>query len=70
MPKFNNFGRVGKIFKELNNIVKFKLEIRRFKNEKEEDDKNQFLFKKVKILHFYGSENLNLSQFQLSKKNL
>ena len=39
----------------------------RYKNEKEEDEKNQLLFEKVKILHLYGSENLNLPQFHLSK---
>ena len=43
------------------------LKKRRVKNEKEVE-KNQLLFEKVKILHFYWSENLDLLQFQLSKK--
>ena len=51
----------------MNNFVKFKSEKRRFKNEKEEEVKNQLLFEKVKISE-YWSENLNLSQFTLSKK--
>ena len=43
------------------------LKKRRVKNEKEVE-KNQLLFEKVKILHFYWSENLDLLRFQLSKK--
>ena len=41
-------------------LCKFEKKKKRFKNKKDED-------KKVKILHFYWSENLNLWQYQLSK---
>ena len=51
----------------LNNYVKFNLKKRTFKNEKEEDEKNQLLYEKMRISHFYWNENLNLSQFQWLK---
>ena len=41
-------------------VIFNKSEKKRSKNKKEQDEK-------VRILHFYWSENLNLSQYQLSK---